>query len=93
MVIGEDNLPSPVEIGLSDMPNMGGGIGPPWPPGSIITARYVRNYVCWPGRDQSEGEKVLFLKSEKIGKKIAVVYDAERPIFLDSFLKLKIRGL
>ena len=29
------------------------------------------NYVCWPGHDRSEGKKVWFLKSEKIGKKNA----------------------
>ena len=48
-------------------------------------------------RTQSIGiEKVRFLKSEKIGKKSeknAAAYAAERPLFLDSFLKLKIRGL
>jgi hypothetical protein len=37
------------------------------------------------------------LKSEKIGKKCkkknAAAYAAERPLFLDSFLKLKIRSL
>ena len=26
-----DNLPSPVGIGLTDLPNMGGGQWPPWP--------------------------------------------------------------
>ena len=34
MVIGRDNLPSPVEIGLIDLPNIGGASGPP---GSGIT--------------------------------------------------------
>ena len=28
MVIGGDNLVSPVEIGLADLPNIGGGGGP-----------------------------------------------------------------
>ena len=38
-VIGGDNLPSPVGIGLTDLPNIGGGgSGPPGPPpGSGIT--------------------------------------------------------
>ena len=38
VVIGEDNLPSPVEIGLSDLPNIGGAIGPPGPfvPSSLL---------------------------------------------------------
>ena len=27
-----DNLPSLVEIGLTDLPNIGGGRGPPGPP-------------------------------------------------------------
>ena len=49
VVIDGDNLPSPVEIGLSDLPNIGGrGHWPPWPLRSVITARCVRNYVCWP---------------------------------------------
>ena len=37
MVIGGDNLPSPVGIGLTDLPNIGGTSGPPGPPGSGIT--------------------------------------------------------
>ena len=31
MGIGGDNLPSPVEIGLTDLPNIGGASGPPVP--------------------------------------------------------------
>ena len=34
--IGGGNLPSPVGIGLTDLPNIGGG--PPSPPNSGITA-------------------------------------------------------
>ena len=52
--------------------------------------RYIGQYAI------IEWEKGRFLKSEKIGKKKwknAAAYDAERPLFLDSFLKLKIRGL
>ena len=37
VVIGGDNLPSPVGIGLSDLPNIGGASGPPGTPGSGIT--------------------------------------------------------
>ena len=37
MVIGGDNLPLPDGIGLTDLPNIGGGSGPPGPPGSGIT--------------------------------------------------------
>jgi hypothetical protein len=37
VVIGGDNLPSPVEIGLTDLPNIGGASGPPGPPGSGTT--------------------------------------------------------
>ena len=37
VVIGGDNLPSPVGIGLTDLPNIGGASGPP---GSGITALY-----------------------------------------------------
>ena len=32
VVIGGDNLPSPVVIGLTDLPNIGGASGPPGPP-------------------------------------------------------------
>ena len=41
VVIGGDNLPSPVEIGLTDLPNIGGASGPPGPPSSGITAGYI----------------------------------------------------
>ena len=37
VVIGGDNLPSPVPIGLNDLKNIGGASGPPGPPGSGIT--------------------------------------------------------
>ena len=37
VVIGGDNLPSPVRIGLTDLQNMGGASGPPGPPGSGTT--------------------------------------------------------
>ena len=42
VVIGGDNLPSPVGIGLTDLKNIGGASGPPGPPGSGITA-IIRN--------------------------------------------------
>ena len=32
IVIGGDNLPSPVGIGLTDLPNIGKASGPPGPP-------------------------------------------------------------
>ena len=32
VVIGGDNLPSPVGIGLIDLPNIGGPVAPPVPP-------------------------------------------------------------
>ena len=38
LVIGGDNLPSPVRIGLTDLQNIGGGgSGPPAPPSSGTT--------------------------------------------------------
>ena len=37
VVIGGDNLPSPVRIGLTDLSNIEGASGPPGPPGSGIT--------------------------------------------------------
>ena len=47
--IGGDNLPSPVGIGLTDLPNIGGGSGPTGPPGSGITglwqAKFLRKFV------------------------------------------------
>ena len=36
-MIGGDNLPSPVRIGLTDLQNIGGASGPPGPPGSGTT--------------------------------------------------------
>ena len=41
VVIGGDNLPSLVRIGLTDLQNIWGASGPPWPPpGSGTTARF-----------------------------------------------------
>ena len=40
VVIGGDNLPSPVGIGLTDMPNIGGASGPTGYSGSGITVPY-----------------------------------------------------
>ena len=42
-----------------------------------------------------KGKNLWFLKSEKISKKSknSAAYAAERPLFLDSFLEPKIRGL
>ena len=37
VVIDGDNLPSPVGIGLTDLPIIGGASGPPGPPGSGTT--------------------------------------------------------
>ena len=48
MVLGGDNLPSPVEIGLTDLPIIGGDTGPPGPPGppgSGITVRDTLSFV------------------------------------------------
>ena len=38
VVIGGDNLPSPVRIGLTDLQNIRGASGPPGSPGSGTTA-------------------------------------------------------
>ena len=40
VVIGGDNLPSLVRIGLTDLTNIGGASGPPGPPGSGTTATH-----------------------------------------------------
>ena len=49
VVIDGDNLPSPVGIVLTDLPNIGGGAsgppGPPGPPSSVITV-LQSTYVC-----------------------------------------------
>ena len=46
LVIGGDNLPSPVGIGLSDLPNIGGGaVAPPGPPGSGITVNHSSMFI------------------------------------------------
>ena len=37
VVIGGDNLRTPVAVGLTDLPNIGGPSGPPDPPGSGTT--------------------------------------------------------
>ena len=39
VVIGGDNLPSPVRIGLTDLTNIGGASGPPGPTSSGTTDR------------------------------------------------------
>ena len=41
VVISGNNLPSPIVIGLTDLPNIGGATGPPGPPGSGITEYYI----------------------------------------------------
>ena len=46
VVIGGDNLPLPVGIGLTDLPNIGGASGPPGPLGSGITAKDNRGSSC-----------------------------------------------
>ena len=47
VIIGGDNLPSPVRIRLTDLTNIGGASGPPGPPGSSITALV---FALQPGR-------------------------------------------
>ena len=44
VVIGGDNLPSMVGIGLTDLPNIGGASGPPGPPGSGTTVIALESY-------------------------------------------------
>ena len=41
VVIGGNNLPSPVGIGLTNLPNIGGSCGPPGSPGSGITELHI----------------------------------------------------
>ena len=45
-MIGGDNLPSPVRLGLTDLQKIGeGDSGPPGPPGSGTTAIYYRLFM------------------------------------------------
>ena len=48
VVIGEDNLPSPVGIGFTDLPNIGGPVAPLAPPGSAITVSEFSYYYEHP---------------------------------------------
>ena len=43
VVIGGDNLPSPVRIGLTNLQNIGGASGLPGPPGSGTAAHTYLN--------------------------------------------------
>ena len=65
MVIGGDNLPSPVRIGLTDLTNIGGPVAPLAPPvpaslevvgGSIISRDRLKNF-------QSLGHTNLYPRS------------------------------
>ena len=46
VVIGGDNLPSPVGKGLTDLPNIGGGHWPPWPP-APVSASLSHVHASW----------------------------------------------
>ena len=47
VVIGGENMPSPVRVGLTDLQNIEGASGPPGPPGSGTTAlRYLLNKLA-----------------------------------------------
>ena len=41
VVIGGDNLPSPVGKGLTDLPNIGEASGPPGPPGPASLLKLI----------------------------------------------------
>ena len=51
VLIGRDNLPSPVRIGLTDLPNIGGGavapLAPPVPAplGSVVVREVITIHV------------------------------------------------
>ena len=50
LVIGGDNLPSPVGIGLTDLPNIGGTVAPPPVPASlglITIHKRRRQFIFW----------------------------------------------
>ena len=44
VVIGGDNLPNPVEIGLTDLPNIGRPVAPLAPPVPASLRTYVSKY-------------------------------------------------
>ena len=63
VVIGGDKLPSPVQIGLTDLPNIGGASGPPGPPGSGTTDIMQRGLNRWSNNSE---QKLGFLSKVKI---------------------------
>ena len=44
VVIGGENLPSPVRVGWTDLQNIGGASGPPGPPGPPGSGTTDKNY-------------------------------------------------
>ena len=62
VVIGGENLPSPVRVGLTDLHNIGGASGPPGPPGSGTTGMHcILKYWL---TDQQINEKKINRKDE-----------------------------
>ena len=62
VVLGGENVPPLVEIGLTDLPNIGGGVsGPPGPPGSGITgSRSSCSFILY--RESDDGVLTLLMK-------------------------------
>jgi len=76
VVIGGDNLPSPVRIGLTDLPNIGGASGPPGPPGSGTTELnilmlIVSHISMGAGKNVLNPEKIL-QESIKLTKSLPI---------------------
>ena len=49
VVIGGENLPSPVQVGLTDLQNIGGASGPPAPPvpAPLLNHTFDSNYTSF----------------------------------------------
>ena len=61
VVIGGDNLPSPVPIGLTDLPNIGGASGPPGPPGSGTTGILCDFFVAQVWLHPTQHYNILYI--------------------------------
>ena len=70
VVIGGDNLPSPVRIGLTDLQNIGGASGPPGPPGSgttVLNTQYLSYSTIFYLVKMESGFKINILGEKMIG--------------------------
>ena len=86
-MIGGDNLPSPVRIGLTDLPNIGGGPGPgpPGSPGSGITdhcQRGCHDFRQFPERGSWTIKKNLWSSEASIFFSFFLICNEKHVLFL-----------